>query len=177
MGRFVIPNVEEIDGRLYYRRRWRDRDGNRVTQCIRLPAFGNPAFAEALANAKAGDERRTRPEIIRNSLAALCRLFRAGLDARRTKRGSLSGRTIENYRKYAGRIEHDYGYRLVRQIKPMHVYEIQASMADRPGVANNYLAILRLMLVEATKLGRSTATPLPASLRSPSGSMSHGRRG
>jgi len=153
MGRFVIPNVEEIDGRLYYRRRWRGRDGKRITQRIRLPAFDDPSFAAALANAKAGDDVQVRRDIIPNSLAALCHMFRAGLAARRTKRGPLSSRTIDNYRKYADRIERDHGHRLVRQIKPMHVYKIQAMMADRPGVANNYLAILRLMLVQAMKIG------------------------
>lgn len=165
MGRFVIPNVEETNGRLYYRRRWRGRDGKRVTQRIRLPAFEDPTFPAALANAKAGDDVRVRPDIIPNSVAALCHLFRASLTSRRTKRGPLSERTLDNYRKYADRIECDHGHRLVRQIKPMHVYKIQASMADRPGVANNYLAILRLMLVQATKLGwvdSNAAAGIPA---------------
>jgi integrase len=165
MGRFMIPNVEESRGRLYYRRRWRDKDGERVIQRIRLPALDDPSFAAALANAKAGNDVAARPDIIPNSVAALCHSFRDGLVTKRTKRGPLSARTIENYRKYADRIERDHGHRLVRQIKPMHVYKIQDAMADRPGVANNYLAILRLMLVQATKLGwvdRNAAAGVPA---------------
>ncbi|MBC7496844.1 MAG: hypothetical protein H7243_06745 [Sphingomonadaceae bacterium] len=161
----MIPNVEKIEGRFYYRRRWRGRDGKRVTQRIRLPAFDDPAFPAALADAKAGDDVQTRPEIIPKSLAALCQLFRKSLTSRRTKRGPLSQRTLENYQKYADRIERDHGHRLVRQIKPMHVYKIQASMADRPGVANNYLAILRLMLVQAMKEGwvdNNAAAGVPA---------------
>jgi len=153
MGRFVIPNVEQIGERLYYRRRWRDSNGVRKVQRIRLPAFDDPDFATALGAAKTDAPVPARPEIVPCSMAALCHKFRESLKNRRTKRGPLSPRTIENYQKYADRIELEHGQRLVRQIKPVHIYKIQERLASTPGVANNYLAVLRLMLVQAMKIG------------------------
>lgn len=99
-------------------------------------------------------------------MAALCHAFREDLPRRTTKRGRpLSPRTIENYRRYADRIEREHGHRMMRQIKPKHCYKIQLDLSEEPGVANNYLAILRLMLSMACKFGwvdSNAAAGIPA---------------
>jgi len=153
MGRLVIPNVEQIAGRLYFRRRWRDERGRMKVQRVRLPGIDDAAFPAALAAARAGDATPTRAAVVEGSIADLCARFRKSLTTKRTKRGALSPRTVENYRRYADRIEREHGPRMVRQLRPVHVYKIQAALADTPGVANNFVAVLRNMLELGKQIG------------------------
>ncbi len=163
MGRFELKGVVDKDGRLYYRRRIRV-DGKRKTLLLRLPAADHPDFARAYQDAVAVRATPERPAL--GTFAALVAEFRAAMPAMRSKRGKpLSPATIANYRLYADRIEAEHGKRLVRQMRPAHVYRIRDRMADRPGTANNYLAILRKMLAFACErdwIDRNPAAGVPA---------------
>lgn len=144
MGRFMIPGVEEIDGRLYFRRRFRDASGKRQVQRFRLPPFDDLGFAAELARVRgdgAAPERRAPAD---GSFAALAISFRGAIARRK-----LADATRANYLRYVDRIEREHGHRLVRQMRPAHVYKIRDSLEETPGVANNYLSVLRLMLAFA----------------------------
>lgn len=143
----MIPGVVDIDGRLYFRRRWRD-GAKRRTQYLRLPAVGDPGFAERLAHARRDAPVRDAP--LPGTIAALCTEFRASV-----RRRKLSDRTRANYLIYVDRIERDHGHRIVRELTPYDVARIRDRMADRPGTANNYLSVLRLMMAFAAERDRS----------------------
>ncbi len=154
MGRCVIPGVEEIEGRLYFRRRWRDEDGRSHTHRIRLPAIDDPAFAEALARARHTHEEKPRPAA--GTIATLVTEFRATLPARK-----LADSTRRNYALYLDRIAADHGHRTVAGMRPAHCYRIRDSLADTPGVARVYMPVLRLLLAFA--YGRDCRADNPAS--------------
>jgi integrase len=146
----MIPGVVTIDGRLYFRRRWRaEGQGGpkRQVQYLRLPAADHPGFAEALAHARRDAPVRDAP--LPGTIAALCTDFRASV-----RRRKLSDRTRANYLIYVDRIERDHGHRIVRELTPYDVARIRDKMADRPGTANNYLSVLRLMMAFATERDR-----------------------
>lgn len=163
MGRLTLKGVVEIDGRLYFRRRTK-ANGKMKAHLIRLPAADDPSFARAYADALADHAAPARPTA--GTFAALVTEFRAAIPTMRNKRGKLlSEATVANYRLYADRIEAEHGKRLVRQMRPAHVYRIRDRMADRPGTANNYLAILRKMLALACErdwIDRNPAAGVPA---------------
>ena len=138
MGQFVIPGVVLIKGCLYFRRRWREGGKMRV-QYLRLPPFDHPGFAEALAHAR--QDGPVRDAALPGTMAALCADFRASV-----RRRKLSERTRANYLLYIDRIEADHGKRIVRELRPFHVFKIRDKMEATPGTANNYLSVLRLML-------------------------------
>ena len=159
MGRLVIPNVEEIDGRLYFRRRFTSGDGRRKVQRIRLPSADSPDFPAALARAKAGTTVE-RPQVAPGSIAALAHIFRAQIGKRK-----LAASTRANYLVYVGRIEADHGHRSVKGMRPAHVYRIRDAMEETPGVAYNYLAVLRQMMEFACERdwrGDNPAARVPA---------------
>jgi integrase len=124
-----------------------------MTLRIRLPSADSPEFAASIERCRstAGIPEHNAPAA--GSIAALCHAFRADLSRRRTKRGPLSPRTVENYRRYADRIEREHGHRMMAQIKPKHCYIIQDGLSDEPATANNYMAVLRLILAMACKFG------------------------
>lgn len=168
MGRIVIGNVERIGDRHYLRHRWRE-DGKRKVRRIALPSPDAPGFSEALERARAvlvSAATPARAAPAPGSMAALCHAFRAGLPMRRNKRGKrLSDRTTANYRIYADRIEIEHGRKMVADLEPRHCYDIQDSLAETPGTANNYLSVLRLMLAMACRKGwakTNAAAGIPA---------------
>jgi integrase len=168
MGRIVIPGYERIGDSHYLRHRWRE-GGKRHTRRVPLPAPDDPGFSAAVAAARArfaALHSPDRAEPAPGSMAALCAAFRAGLPMRRNKRGSrLSPATVTNYRMYADRIEAEHGPKLVADLEPRHIYDMQDAMADTPGTANNYLSVLRLMLALACRRGwakTNAAAGIPA---------------
>jgi integrase len=158
MGAVMIPGVVDIDGRLYFRRRWRV-DGQRKVQHIRLPAIDHPAFAEELAIARRKSPVRQAP--LAGTMAALCAEFRASIAKRK-----LADATRTNYLRYVDRIEAEHGARMVRGLRPAHVYRIRDGLEETPGVANNYLSVLRLMMAFACQrdsgLSSNPAAGVPA---------------
>lgn len=143
--------------RLYYRRRVRV-NGKRKALLTRLPAFDDPSFAEEYEAAKA--DRPAPPKAIPGSFGALAIDFRAAIPKMRNKRGKpLAPATVANYAMYVDRIETDLGKRLVKQMRKAHVYKIRDRLANTPGTANNYLAVLRRMLEFACERDWIAANP------------------
>lgn len=153
MGRCVIPGVCQKKGITYRRFRVKLADGRWGDQYIRLPDPSDPRFAEELArvNAPVAARSGARP----GSMAALAIEFRKALakgwtkKVRKRGRRALSKNTLANYLRYVAMIEQEHGHRFVNDIRPMHVFKIRDGMADRPGKANNYLNVLKLMLAFA----------------------------
>jgi integrase len=132
-----MKNVAQRGDRLYFRRKTGGRD-----VLTRLPALDDPAFAFEYARLSKGDT--SRPPPVRGSFAALATEFRANLAKRK-----LASATRTNYLRYIDRIAADLGDRSVKGMRPAHVYRLRDRLAETPGAANNYLAVLRLMLAFA----------------------------
>lgn len=145
MGRFDLPNVEVIGIYAYIRRTARDSNGKRKAHRIALGRIDAPDFADRLAAARRAVESATvRQAVAQDSIAALIRLFRPVLAKR-----PLATATRRNYAIYLDRIEADHGHRSVAGMRPAHIYVIRDGLADTPGVARNYLSVLRLLMAFA----------------------------
>lgn len=161
MGRVVIPGVVSIKGALFFRRRHRRPDGTRKAEYHPLPAADHPDFAAALARAKgdAAPTRRSAPQS--GTMAYLAHAFRCDLPRRRNRHGKpLSERTVANYRLYVERIERDHGDERILDLTTKICGEIQEGMADTPGTANNYMAVLRDMMALACRKGWAKHNPV-----------------
>jgi integrase len=155
MGKLQVQmkNVATRGERLYYRRKVAGKD-----VLIRLPALDDPNFAAEYARLSASKE--PVKGVTPGSFAALAIEFRASLAKRK-----LAPKTRENYLRYVQRIEDDIGERSVRGIRPAHVYALRNHMSATPGVANNYVSVLRLMLAYACELdwtSSNAAASIPA---------------
>lgn len=142
MGRPLIPNLKIIAGLNYYR----TRVGGK-TRYIRLPALDDPDFFpsyKALHEPRDSDRMPFPP----GSLGALAVEYRASTDFSEIE----SEVTKANYLRYLGMMSEQYGDRLVRQIRPVHVYKMRDKMKDKPGKANNWLSIFRTLMTYATKM-------------------------
>lgn len=139
MGRFDMPNLEQIGPYAYFRRRWRGKDGKMQVQRISLGRTDAPDFAERLAAAQRPAADRAEPAT--GSIAALILLFRVAMATRK-----LADSTRRNYAIYLDRIAHDHGHRSVKGVRPAHLYAIRDSLADTPGVARNYMSVFRLLM-------------------------------
>lgn len=132
-----MKNVTQRGDRLYFRRKIAGKD-----VLTRLPALDDPAFAAAYARLSQPDS--ARPEVVAGTFAALAIQFRASIAKRK-----LADATRLNYLRYIDRIAADLGDRSVKGMRPAHVYVLRDRLEDTPGAANNYLAVLRLMLAFA----------------------------
>lgn len=137
MGGLQMKNVAQRGNRLYFRRKVAGKD-----IFIRLPALDDPRFASEYARLAKGDTMPAAPAA--GSFEALARDFRASLVKRK-----LAPATRTNYLRYVDRIAADLGPRSVKGMRPAHVYTLRDKLEDTPGAANNYLAVLRLMLAFA----------------------------
>jgi integrase len=138
----MIPGVVEINGHLYLRRRWLDADRKRHVAYVGLPAIDDLNFNAALTRAKSGREERAGP--VPGTIAALAAEFRGAINKRK-----LAAATRLNYLRYVDRIEREHGTKTVKGMRPAHVYKIRDELEETVGVANNYLAVLRLMMAFA----------------------------
>lgn len=170
-----IEGVCQKKGLTYRRFRFYDADGKRKDRYVRLPDPSDSRFAHELARvnaeaaqADAAAEARWVP--IPGSFGALAREFRTALAAgwtrKKKKRGAkaLSANTMENYLRYVAMFEAaDFTFKLksgeqkpvrdmsVAGMRPTHVYQLRDAMADKPGKANNWLNVLKLMFVFAAE--------------------------
>lgn len=134
MGRFALKNVHVKDGRLYFRRKVAGKD-----HYVRLPDADDPDFARAYQDAARTAERSTPA---RGTMAALVAAYRASSDYRTIP----SPTTRANYSRYLDMIVADHGHRRVAELRPFHVRKIRDGMQDKPGKANNWLAVLKALL-------------------------------
>ena len=154
MGRCVIPGVCEKNGSFY--RRFKVRQGDRWKDLyVPLPHPTDSDFAPELERVNASHKSGGRSGAAAGSIAALAAEFRAALAngwTRKTrKKGTkpLADSTMRNYLRYVAMIEKEHGHRLVRDMRPAHVYRIRDGMGATPGKANNYLNVLKLMMAFA----------------------------
>lgn len=146
----MIPGVCQKNGMTYRRFKVRREDGTWGDLYVKLPDPTDPNFAAELERVNARPAER--PKAAAGSMRALAAAFRAALAKGWTKKTrkkgakALSANTLANYRRYIDLIEVQHGHRLVRDIRPKHVYKIRDGMADQPGKANNYLNVLKLMM-------------------------------
>lgn len=139
-----MKNVKEIKGKLYFRRQIDGRDTYH-----RLPAADDPGFASEYARlAKSECDAPSRPVAAPGSLAALVIAYRDSADYRTIP----SSDTRANYARYLDMIASEHGHRLVRQVRPAHVYLMRDKMAATPGKANNWLTIFRVLMAFGAKL-------------------------
>jgi integrase len=134
MGRYALKNVQQKDGRLYYRRKVAGKD-----QYLRLPDADDPNFAQAYQEA-AHTARRDEPA--RGSIAALVAAYRASSDFRTIP----SPTTRANDSRYLDMIALEHGHRSVAGVRPFHVNTIRDRMQDKPGKANNWLRVFRSLM-------------------------------
>jgi integrase len=136
-----LPNLKQQGKYLYFRRKVGGK-----TQYHRLPDPSDPSFQAAYDRLASPD---TAPALapLPGSLGALVRAYRASSDFREIG----SEKTKANYLRYLDMIVADHGHRLVKQIRPAHVYKIRDTMQDTPGKANNWLSIFRTLMSYATK--------------------------
>ncbi len=172
----MIPGVCQKHGITYRRFRYWVVDEatgkrKRMDRYIKLPDPTDPRFAEALERANATEKTDERTGPVPGSFGALARDFRIALakgwTKKRRKNGSrpLSEKTLADYRRYIAMFEdgtliyenEKTGLKTavrdmdVSGMRPTHVYQLRDSMADTPGKANNWLKVIRLMLVFATE--------------------------
>ncbi|MEZ7273877.1 hypothetical protein NYF14_10450 [Sphingobium sp. 10 DY56-G10] len=169
----MIDGVCQKKGLTYRRFRYYDADGKRKDRYIRLPDPSDPRFATELArvNAEAVQAEKAaagRWTPMAGSFGALARDFRTALangwTRKKRKKGgrALSDNTMANYLRYIAMFEApDFTFRLktgvekpvrdmgVAGIRPTHIYQLRDGMADKPGKANNWLNVMKLMMVYA----------------------------
>lgn len=152
-----IPGVCQKKGQTYRRFKVKREDGRWRDLYVKLPDPSDPGFAEALARVERKAEER--PAIRHGSMRALAVEFRTALAAGWTKKKRLKGgrklapSTIANYLRYVAMIEEAHGDELVSALTPANVFVLRDRMADTPGKANNWLAVLKLMLAFACERG------------------------
>lgn len=139
MGRCRLRNVQERDGRLYYRRKVAGKD-----HYTRLPDVDDPSFAADYQDAA---RTATRSTPARGSIAALVAAFRDSSDFRTIP----SDRTRTNYSRYLDMIVADHGHRTVVGVRPFHVRKIRDGMQDTPGKANNWLSVFKTLMAFAAE--------------------------
>lgn len=182
----MIPGVCQKKGQTYRRFRYYDASGKRKDQYVKLPNPTDPNFAAELARVNAAEHGPKRTGPYPGSFGALARDFRAALmtgwTKKKRKKGgkALSASTVENYLRYVSMFEDgDLAFTNSRGeptpvrdmdvagMRPTHVYRLRDSMADKPGKANNWLNVLKLMLTFATERDwradnpAAEVTPLP----------------
>jgi Phage integrase family. len=143
MGRPLIPNLYISQGLNYYRHRV---GGKRVYH--RLPALDDPEFwptYKALHEPQAVPERLPP---VPESIGALIEDFRGSAEFKNVE----SSETVSNYLRYLDMIGEKHGHRLVKQVRPAHVYKMRDTMAETPGKANNWLTVFRLLMGHACKI-------------------------
>ena len=143
MGRLDLKNVKQMaDGRLYFRRKIKGKD-----TYIRLPDLTDPLFqAEYDLLAKPDSAERARPAA--GTLAALVADYRASSDY--TSIPSIDTRS--NYLRYLDIIATEDGHRSVSGVRPAHVYKLRDRYKDKPGKANNWLTVFRVLMAYAAKM-------------------------
>jgi hypothetical protein len=143
MGRFEVnlPNLRRMGKNWYFRRKVAGKTFNH-----RLPDPLDPGFREAYDRFAQPDTPKASAPIP-GSLKALVIAYRSSSDFT----GIPSAKTRSNYLRYLDMIVEKHGHRLVRQIRPTHVYTMRDTMKDMPGKANNWLSIFRALMTFATK--------------------------
>lgn len=173
MGSVNIPGCQRKKGILYRRFRYRDAEGKRKDIYVPLPEPTDPAFAGELAriNREYAEPESPRQGFRPGTFGALALEFRAAINKGWTKKKRKAGArplaaaTIANYSRYLGMIEdgtivfHNRRTQTrtplrdldVAGVRAAHIYQLRDEMADTPGKANNFLNVMKLMLVYATQ--------------------------
>lgn len=173
MGQVKIPGVCQKKGYTYRRFVYRDKDGKRKEDYVKLPDPTDPAFATELdrINREHAEPAEPREGPKPGTFGALAIEFREaiarGWTKKKRKKGAkaLAKNTVDNYNRYIAMIEdgtivfhnksthtrtplRDMG---VKGIRASHIYQLRDEMADMPGKANNFLNVMKLMLTFATQ--------------------------
>lgn len=187
MGQVNIPGCQRKKGILYRRFRYRDEQGKRKDIYVPLPEPTDPRFATELdrINREHAGPVAPRKGPAVGSWGALAAEFRIaignGWTKKKRKKGTkaLAQSTIDNYGRYIAMIEDGsmiYVNPRTKTRTPMrdldvkgtrasHLYTLRDAMADMPGKANNWLNVVKLMLLYATQ--RDWISSSPASDISP----------
>lgn len=155
MATLTLKYVHEFQDRHGHWRRYYRRGGRRIV----LPGeVGSDEFLAAYAAAKAefagaAPTKKAKPRDPR-SVSALMALVRRSAEWR-----ALAPSTVRTYDNVAKRIEAEYGDRSAATLPREAIKAIIADMADKPGAANNFLRIFRLMMRVAVDEGWRTDDP------------------
>jgi integrase len=173
MGSVKIPGVCQKKNNFYRRFRYYDKAGKRKDIYVPLPEPTDPRFAAELdrVNREHSGPAAKREGPIPGSFGALAVEFRAAINRgwtkKKRKKGgkALAANTVTNYGRYIGIIEdgsliyenprtkartpvRDLD---VKGLRASHIHTIIDDMADQPGKANNFLNVLKLMLIFAAQ--------------------------
>lgn len=134
MGRLTMKGICQKQGRTYYRRKVAGQD-----VYTRLPSPDEPTFASAYAKAS-GTVEKAKPGA--GTLAALVADFRASS----AFRSIPSQKTRTNYGRYLDMVATEDGHRTVRGIRPSFVAKMRDRHQDKPGKANNWLTVFKVLM-------------------------------
>lgn len=168
MGLVTIRGVCQKNGSTYRRFKVK-RDGKWVDEYVPLPDPSSPLFATEKRRVEEERLGKRRQGPMPGSFWALAQDFRAALaigwTRKRKKKGAkpLAKSTIDNYLRYVSmfedetfvwvnprnKVEMPVRDMSVKGLRPTHVYQLRDSMAETPGKANNWLNVLKLMMVFA----------------------------
>jgi integrase len=153
VGKVLLKHVKEIKGCLYFRRKIAGRD-----TYYRLPAIGDPAFAEEYQRYLADHTKRADPA--EGTIAWLVAKYRP------TALKIPNERTRTNNLRYLAIMEQTdpaiigaMGSAPVAKIEHHHLFRIREKMVDHPGKWNNYLAVASKLFVYAMNDGRRKGNP------------------
>lgn len=152
MGRLALKNVCEKRGkstvRLYFRRKVGGKD-----EYLRLPDFDDPRFAEEYQRYSAPDQVRQRPKS--GTFGALVSAYRQSSNFTNVK----SSNTRRNRSIYLALIEAEHGHRSVVGCIARDIRVMRDAYAGKPGKANNWLAVFKLLMAFAEENGWRTDNP------------------
>jgi integrase len=146
MGRLTLKNVCEKPrkrkNRLYFRRKVAGKD-----IYVPLPDFDDPKFAEEYEKLSAPEKTRQKPKS--GTFAALVIEYRSASEFKTIR----SDKTRRNTIYYLSLIEEDHGHRSVHACMRADVKKMRDIFADKPGKANNWLAVFKKILAFAMDIG------------------------
>lgn len=145
-----MKHVQEIGGRLYFRRTVMV-NGKRTTQRHRLPPFDDPTFDAEYARLSSD---RVGIQTIDGSMAQLVQRYRRTQEYR-----SLAKTTKATRDLFLALIENNYGDHAYASMTRGWLKRERDTMADTPGKANNFVAVMSLLYTCAVELEMMPMNP------------------
>lgn len=146
----MVKHVQEVGGHLYFRRTIIIH-GKRTTQRHRLPAYADPAFDVEYQRLLA---ERQGIKVVDGSMAQLVFRYRTTPEYRR-----LAPTTKATRDQYLAMIENKHGDKPFAALTKGKVKQLRNEMADTPGAANNFVAVLSVLFKCAIDLEMVAVNP------------------
>jgi integrase len=145
MVRITLKYVKRVGAYYYFRK---------AGQYTRLPDLNDPQFSLRYQELMMDRAKADAPE--RGAISALVAEFRGSSDYRGNR---IKQTTRANYDRYLGLLDAEYGSRPYTTMTRRIVCQMRDKMQDKPGKANNFLAVLRMLLEFAKGRGLIEVNP------------------